>query len=207
MFRFNKPKSPADGKDKIIRMQTIIIVCLVLVNGYLGNALVSVPEEMEVYSPPDLSKGGTVGINVVPNHVAYAFAHNVMQQYLYCASDCKKEELEQVYKYGWFFTPECRAELETLAKNPRRQTENMNVVRQAAEADGASYDSSKAVELPNSTWIVYLDLVVRSYIAGKLIDEPVYRYPVKVVRADVNRNKNPWRLQVDCFHGDPERLQ
>jgi integrating conjugative element protein (TIGR03746 family) len=60
--------------------------------------------------------------------------------------------------------------------------------------------------LSGSDWIVTLDLDVDEYYRGDLVKRAFVRYPIRVVRYDVDPEHNPWGLALDCFANPPERI-
>ncbi len=49
-------------------------------------------------------------------------------------------------------------------------------------------------------------MAIDEQYAGTPVRDLFIRYPLRVVRADVDPQRNPWGLQVDCFDGIPQRL-
>ena len=53
---------------------------------------------------------------------------------------------------------------------------------------------------------MFLDVVERELIGGKVVRDAVMRYPLIVTQYDVDREKNPWRLAIDGMKGQSMRL-
>jgi integrating conjugative element protein (TIGR03746 family) len=82
-------------------------------------------------------------------------------------------------------------------------------MRGVFEIAGRGYgdDSTRRVQvLSRNDWIVTLDLDVDEYYRGDLVKRALVRYPIRVVRYDVDPQHNPWGLALDCFAGTPERI-
>ena len=52
-----------------------------------------------------------------------------------------------------------------------------------------------------------MDMQVMETFGGQSIKDVFIRYPLRVVRFDVDRERNPWKLALDCFGSNrPARL-
>ena len=59
----------------------------------------------------------------------------------------------------------------------------------------------------DSAWTVLLDMQLMETFKGQPIKDTYIRYPIRVVRFDVDRERNPWRLAIDCYGSQkPQRL-
>ena len=198
----SKAIKESDRKDKVIRGLTIFAVILLGLVLHAHWLLATLPKEFECHFPPDLSRGGMVKVNEFQRHEVYAFAYNVYQQLNRCEQDCAVEFQDNIRKYGYFVTDSYRPQLMNLAKV--KESDNRRKVRGISEY--GAYSDSKVVPLGNNTWIVYLDVVERELIGGKVVRDAVMRYPLIVTKYNVNREKNPWRLAIDGMNGQPKRL-
>lgn len=201
----SKAARESDRKDKIIRFLAIAVIFFTGLLGHAHYLLATLPQDFECHFPPDLSRGGTVGVNEFGKHEVYAFAHDIYQKVYRCESDCSKEFEDNVRAYGNYFTDKYRPEL--IAEAKRKETGNRRKVRSLTEY--GIYNESKVVELGNDTWLVYLDVTEREYVGRKKTREAVIRYPLYIGKNDVDRDKNPWRLAIDGYYKDqqPKRLK
>jgi integrating conjugative element protein (TIGR03746 family) len=55
-------------------------------------------------------------------------------------------------------------------------------------------------------WIVTLDLTVDEYYGDERVKRALVRYPLKVVRLDVDPERNPFGLALDCYSETPQRI-
>lgn len=198
----SKAIKESDRKDKVIRGLTIFAVILLGLVLHAHWLLATLPKEFECHFPPDLSRGGMVKVNEFQRHEVYAFAYNVFQQINRCEQDCAVELQNNIRKYGYFVTDSYRPQLLNMAKI--NESDNRRKVRGISEY--GAYSDSKVVPLGNNTWVVYLDVVERELIGGKVVRDAVMRYPLIVTQYDVDREKNPWRLAIDGMKGQPKRL-
>lgn len=205
------PKNKADLKSMVIRWLSVFALVELLIIAGCIYALAKAPEDFEVWSVPDLTQGGTVKLNEAPPWHVYAFAFNTLQNLMYCEKDCSKEELEQVYALGYYLTPNYRAALVQQAQLPQRKRDNVNLIRwiSTAQTEGVEvgYTSERVHVVTPGKWIVFLDVQVRTFIGSQLISDEIWRHSFYVVRGDVNRENNPWRLQLDGYYKEPERVK
>ncbi|MNG16789.1 hypothetical protein D3C84_1007290 [compost metagenome] len=55
-------------------------------------------------------------------------------------------------------------------------------------------------------WVVNLDVTADEYYASEQVKRALVRYPLKVLRSDVDPQRNPFGLVIDCYEGAPQRI-
>ena len=55
-------------------------------------------------------------------------------------------------------------------------------------------------------WVVSLDVTADEYYASEQVKRALVRYPLKVLRIDVDPQRNPFGLAIDCYDGAPQRI-
>ena len=55
-------------------------------------------------------------------------------------------------------------------------------------------------------WVVNLDVTADEYYASERVKRALVRYPLKVLRSDVDPQRNPFGLVIDCYEGAPQRI-
>jgi integrating conjugative element protein (TIGR03746 family) len=58
----------------------------------------------------------------------------------------------------------------------------------------------------NSDWVVTLDVNADEYHGTEQVKRALVRYPIKVVRQDLDPELNPFGLALDCYDGTPQRI-
>ncbi|MCB2041531.1 MAG: DUF2895 family protein, partial [Rhodoferax sp.] len=58
-----------------------------------------------------------------------------------------------------------------------------------------------------SNWIVTLDVSADEYLGSEQVKRALVRYALKVVRMDVDPEKNPFGLALDCYASAPQRIE
>lgn len=205
----SKAKKESDRKDKVIRALTIfalILLGMVIHSHYL---LANLPKEFECNFPPDTSQGGKVMVNETPRHQVYGLAFGLFQKIYRCEKDCSVEFANNIRAYGYFYTDTYRQKMLSYAAS--REGYNRKRIRSISEH--GNYKQSKVIPLGNGVWVVYLDVVEKEYIGSKKVRDAIMRYPVVMVKNDVDRENNPWRLAFDDpdeyenVDGKPRRLK
>ena len=79
--------------------------------------------------------------------------------------------------------------------------------RQMTEIPGLGYAANRVLPDGQAAWTVLLDMQLMEAFRGQPVKDAFIRYPIRVVRYDVDRERNPWRLAIDCYGSHrPERL-
>ena len=58
-----------------------------------------------------------------------------------------------------------------------------------------------------NNWIVTLDVSAYEYLGAEQVKRALVRYALKVVRMDVDPERNPFGLALDCHARAPERIE
>ena len=75
------------------------------------------------------------------------------------------------------------------------------------EIPGFGFAPNRVIAEGTNAWTVLLDMQMQESFKGQQIKDVYIRYPMRVVRYDVDREKNPWRLAIDCYGNNrPARL-
>lgn len=203
MSRYRHALSARDAHILTLRgiIVALLTVCLLMWWGWK-----SAPEHLTIHNPPDLRSGSTREWWEVDPSSVYAFAFYVWQQVNRWPSNGEEDFRRNLHAYQHFLTPSCQIELGRDYEERRRRNELNNRVRGIYEIPGRGYRQS-AVEIQSrDNWVVTLDLAIDEQYRGTPVRDIYIRYPLRVVRADVDPARNPWGLQLDCFEETPQRL-
>ena len=184
-----------------------IIAVLVIACGALWWGWKSAPQDLTIHNPPDLRSGSTRAWWEVHPSSVYAFSWYVWQQLNRWPSNGETDYRRNLYAYQHFLTPSCQIELNREYERRRNSNELNNRVRGIYEIPGRGYRPEAVEILSRDSWVVTLDLAIDERYAGTPVRDVYIRYPLRVVRADVDPANNPWGLQIDCFDGTPQRLE
>ena len=187
---------------------------------FLGLTIVSVvgmallwakPKEIDLHINPDLRAGDRVtvanGTAPVPNPNVYSFAYYVWQQINRWQADGGIDYGTQIYNFQSYLTPRCQAQLQGDMDARSRSGELRMRTRQITEIPGLGFQDNRVLSEGPAAWNVLLDMQVMETFRGQPVKDTYVRYPIRVVRFDVDRERNPFRLAVDCFGSNtPARI-
>lgn len=173
-------------------------------------ALRSAQQDLTLHIPPNLANGAQihVGKKEVPHSNVYLFAFYIWQQLNRWSKNGQQDYGAQIYNLQAFFTPACQQQLLNDLSSRANQGELDQRTRSIMEIPGIGFSDSRVAVLSDGSWNVVFDTQVIETSRGIAVKDTFIRYPVHVVRYDVDRERNPWQLAVDCYAAGakPERL-
>ncbi len=155
-------------------------------------------ETRRLFIPPDLSRGVLTQPGEVPAPVIYTFAYYIYQQLHRWKTDGETDYPRQIFRLQGFLTPDCINALGADMNHKKRQGELKSRVRTLQEIPGRGYAPQRVVQTAPGTWQLWLDVLIRETIDGHPVKAVNLRYPLRVVRFDVDREVNPWGLAIAC---------
>ena len=197
-IRNNQARQRLLAASDHIRSLRIIIVCLLVVVIALWWRNGVLQEIRRVYIPPDLTQGLVTDFETVPAPTIYTFTYYIFQQLNRWRSDGEKDYPQQIYALQGFLTPACRAALESDMNEKQHLGELRQRVRTLQEIFGQSYTRQRVEIESGSSWKVWLDVNLMESIDGHPVKNVMLRYPLQVVRFDVDKEVNPWGLALAC---------
>ncbi len=78
------------------------------------------------------------------------------------------------------------------------------------EIPGRGYGDDPATRVKvvsDRDWIVTLDVSADEYYGSEQVKRALVRYPIKVVRLDIDPERNPFGLALDCYASAPQRIE
>ena len=199
-----------DNDNLKAHIQTLrgVMVGLFIVIGGLWAGWHHAKEETTTHIPPDLRSGAIVKPNNPgPEHI-YAFALMVLQALNRWATDGAQDYGRVIFEMAPYLTPrfaeQLQADLQRRIVNPIDGTgtsvdELTGRVRSMQLIPGHGYQEKQIVPHGNDTWTALLDVHIEESVNGMSVKSINVRYPVRVIRYDVDRFKNPWGLALDGY--------
>jgi len=206
MSRYKRALDERDSHIKTLRIGCGILIgfCLLLAYGWY-----SAPKNLTVHNPPDLRSGSTREWWVVPPSTVYSFAYYIFQQLNRWPSNGEEDYARNLHALSPYFTPACRAFLQADYDYRRNTGELRQRVRGIYEIPGRGYGdnpSARVRVLSQRDWVVTLDISADEYHGAEQVKRALVRYPIKVVRVDVDPARNPFGLALDCYEAAPQRI-
>lgn len=202
-------------KNEVLQLQAHIktlrlgSAALVVISLMLGVGWWQAPRNLTLHIPPDLRAGSSRPWWQVPPESVYAFTFYIFQQLNRWPTDGEVDYLRNVQALSAYLTPSCRAFLLLDYESRRNSGELRQRVRGLYEIPGRGYGDEPLVRVKtvsNQDWIVTLDLSVDEYYGTEQVKRALVRYPIKVLRLDIDPERNPYGLALDCYDGTPQRL-
>ncbi len=162
-------------------------------------------ESLRIYIPPDLRSGAVVKAeDVQPAHI-YAFANTVFQQANHWDNG-QADYGTKIYKVAPYLTPvyldSLKVDMDLRGKNGELSDRTRTI--QPLAING--FEDRLVAVLGDDAWVVWLDYNVREYVKGMEVKNVVIRYPLRVVRYDIDIDSNPWGLALDGYYGDGPKI-
>ena len=166
----------------------------------LGFGWYSATRELPaLHIPPDVSQGVIIRPGEVPLPNVYAFALYSWQQLNRWPADGSKEYPQAIYRFSPYLTPRFREELLADMRRRAKAGELDQRVRGVQEIPGHHYAFNRVDVKSDGVWVVWLDLELEEYYRQTLVKDTQLRYPLRVVRHDVDKARNPFGLALDGF--------
>lgn len=185
-----------------------IILLMALICGGLWYGWISAPSHMTVHIPPDLRSSSEQTVGAIPPHNVYVFALYFWQQIHRWPENGENDYAKNIHRYQNFMTPRFYDWLDKDFQAKAGKGELRNKVRGIAEIPGHHFEADRVVVLGDGTWLVWLDLEVKEWVDELNTKTVRVRYPLRVVRFDIDPQHNPWGLALDGFSAgqQPSRL-
>lgn len=207
MSRFRNEITHLQAHVKTLRLAAgaLFVVATLLAVGWW-----SAPKNLTIHIPPDLRSGSTRRWWDVPPESVYAFTFYIWQQLQRWPTDGEADYPRNLHALSAYLTPSCLAFLQQDYAYRRSNGELRHRVRGIYEIPGRGYGDDPTARVrvvSNNDWIVTLDVTVDEYYGADQVKRAFVRYPLKVVRMDVDPEHNPFGLALDCYAGTPQRIE
>lgn len=170
------------------------------------------PMRINVHTAPNMAPGAVTevvgGVAPIPRANVYGFGFYIWQQVNRWSKDGAKDYGVQIYTFQNYLTPRCLEYLEQDMRAKANSGELGGRSRAMSELPGNAYSSARVVPEGTNAWTVYIDMSLTETMRGQVVKETAVRYPLRVVRYDVDLQRNAWQLAVDCSSATvPQRLE
>lgn len=165
----------------------------------LAIGLMRVPSDLTIHIPPDLKSGATVQPNEPSPANVYAFAVYIFQQLYRWPTDGATDFSHAIYALSGYLTPFYRELLISELESKAKRGELAGRERGMQELPGQGFSEERVNILKDGVWVVVVDMALSETVKGMAVKRKTIRYPLRVVRYDVDRESNPWGLALDGF--------
>ncbi|MEQ4903610.1 PFL_4703 family integrating conjugative element protein [Enterobacter hormaechei] len=203
----SKFKNALTARDHHIRTLRAACVLLLLLLLFAMGGWMHSPRNLTIHNPPDLRSGSIRAWWEVPPSTVYAFAFYIFQQLNSWPKNGDTDYPWRISSLAAYLTPACQEQLRLDARQRKNLGELRERVRGIYEVPGRGYSDDSVTIVDRDNWLVRLDLVADEYYNTEPVKRALVRYPLKVVRWDINPETNPFGLALDCFADMPQRLE
>ncbi|QQC64347.1 PFL_4703 family integrating conjugative element protein [Paraburkholderia ginsengisoli] len=206
MSRFRNEVAHLQAHVRTLRLGATALFVLALA---LGVGWWSAPKNLTIHVPPDLRSGSVRKWWEVPPESVYTFAFYIFQQLNRWPTNGEEDYARNIRSLSPYLTPACQNTLQQDFAFRRDSGELRQRVRGIYEIPGRGYGDDPTLrvkELSDHDWVVTLDVTADEYYSAEHVKRALVRYTLKVVRDDVDPEKNPFGLALDCYAGPPQRI-
>lgn len=202
----SRAKKAMDSRDAHITTLRILIafIAVALILTILGwkNA----PDHIKIDIPPDLRSGSTRGIDERHPFNIYAFGYYIYQQINNWPVKGTDDYKKQIERLTCYVTPKFKGEL-LRDYDKRLKRHELNRTRAMQEMQDRPYDDKRVFSQSSDSWISYYDVNIKETFRSEVVKDIFVRYPIRIVRWDVDPECNLWGLALDGFYGEASRLE
>ncbi|MEZ9997904.1 PFL_4703 family integrating conjugative element protein [Vibrio sp. 10N.261.46.A3] len=203
----SKLRSALSGRDAHIRSLRVALVCVTSVALFSLWGWHQAGEGIIVHTPPDLTSGTSKPWWEVPKPNVYSFGVQIFTQINRWANEGAVDYEQNLHQYRAYLTPQCFSTLQQDLSQKRTRGELSGRERSLSQIPSLGFDEQRVISKGRDAWVVNADLELKEYVSNELVKHNIIRWPLKVVRYDIDRNANPWGLALDCFDSAPKTVQ
>ncbi|MBV59822.1 MAG: TIGR03746 family integrating conjugative element protein [Nevskiales bacterium] len=207
MSRFRNEVAHLQAHVKTLRLGAGALFAVALL---LGFGWWSAPKNLTIHVPPDLRSGSVRKWWDVPPESVYAYTFYIWQQLQRWPTNGENDYPRNLHALPAYLTPGCRAFLQQDYEYRRSTGELRQRVRGIYEIPGRGYGDSPTTRVKSVSsrdWIVTLDVSADEYHGSEQVKRALVRYAIKVVRQDIDPERNPFGLALDCYASAPQRIE
>lgn len=199
-------KKALDGRDSHILTLRILIGMLVIALLFTISGWKSAPEHIKIDIPPDLRSGSTRGIQERHPFNIYAFGYYIFQQMNNWPVEGVEDYKKQINRLSCYITPQFKGDLERDYEQ-RLKRHELNRTRALQEMPERPYTDKRVYVESGDSWVAFYDVNIQETFRSEIVKDIFVRYPVRIVRWDVDPECNLWGLALDGFYKNPKRLE
>ncbi|PJG84807.1 PFL_4703 family integrating conjugative element protein [Conservatibacter flavescens] len=200
-------KSELKNKDRQLTVAKISVICITVICFALIFVIYTFPSTLRIFIPPDMRAASQRPWWEVPPATVYAFAYQTFQQLNRWTLDGTNDYEKNITALKPYLTPSCEAFLQKDYEDRQRHSELRDRVRGVYEIPGRGFSDERVIIHNQDSWTVNLDLSVDEYYKDEPVKRVLTRFPISIVRMDVDSQRNPWGLGFNCYSSIPLRLE
>ncbi|WP_278405967.1 PFL_4703 family integrating conjugative element protein [Pseudomonas rhodesiae] len=203
-------RKKVDAQLSHINSLRLVIGLLIALGLYMAYGWQSAPRDLTIHVPPDLRSGSTRQWWDVPPESVYAFGLYIFQQMNRWPVDGEADYEDNIARLGGYLTPSCKAYLQKDFELRRNSGELRKRERGVFEIPGRGIDDKSEQHIEQHSindWTVNLDITADEHYGGERVKRALARYPLHIIRSDIDPEKNLFGLAWDCYSSNPQRIE
>jgi len=176
-----------------------VIGALILIIIFLWYGWNASKQDIRIHIPPDIRSGAVLKADEIGTANVYTFASYIFQQLNHWANNGDQDYGMQIFKMSAYLTPDYREYLTNDLDIRGKRGELTGRVRVIQAIPGQGYEERRVDVVDADTWVVWLDYSIQESVRGMEVKHLNIRYPLRVVRYDIDPETNPWGLALDGF--------
>lgn len=113
---------------------------------------------------------------------------------------------KQIDRLSCYVTPRFKGELERDYEQ-RLKKHELNRTRALQEMPDRPYNEKRVFTESAETWVAFYDVNIKETFRSETVKDIFVRYPVRIVKWDVDPECNLWGLALDGYYRNPKRLE
>lgn len=202
----SRVKKALDGREAHIFSLRLLIAILSVGLLYSIHGWKQAPERIKIDIPPDLRSGSTRGIQERHPYNVYAFGYYIFQQLNNWPVEGLSDYKKRIETLSCYLTPGFKGEL-LRDYDQRLGRYELNRTRAIQEMPDRGYSDKRVYIETSEAWVAYFDVNIKETFREETVKDIFVRYPVRIVRWDVDPECNLWGLALDGFYDKPGRLE
>lgn len=202
------PHNPVQDLRLQLRRAHRVILALVGLLAVSMAGWATLQQTVTVRVRPGLEDPVAVQPGQTPQVNVWSFAAQMLQRLNRWPDNGASDYAANINRYRHFLTPSCRAWLQRDVAARRDAGELRGRRRQLQWPPGLIYEDGRVDELGPGRWAVTFYAELSEYVEGERVKHGVFRFPVRVVSYDIDPQRNPYDLALDCYRGSdgPQRM-
>lgn len=201
-----KVKKALDGRESHILTLRVFIGVLVVALLFCMAGWKAAPEHIKIDIPPDLRSGSTRGIKERHPFNVYAFGYYIFQQLNNWPVEGVEDYKKRINALSCYMTPKFKGELERDYER-RHKRHELSRTRAVQEIPDRPYIPKRVYTESSDSWVAFYDINVKETFRAETVKDIFVRYPIRLVRWDVDPECNLWGLALDGYYKKPKRLE
>jgi integrating conjugative element protein (TIGR03746 family) len=193
-----------------IQIAIVALGLFFISNLFLIISLHNAQSKMEIHIPPQIPADGiTLHAGEEPASTVFSFAYYIWQSLNSWPANGSQDYKNNIQQFSPYLTPRFKIFLIRDYNERFNQGEIQERIRTLQGLNGTAFSPADVDYIGHDTWIVHLQMRLTEHMNmnGNQVKDVAIDYAIRIVKYNVDANKNQWGLAVDGFAENPQRTQ